>query len=446
MSIFVILIMIASMAGVAVLMSQPPEEEQPYEQPPQEFPEEQPPIETVNTYRSDPFDANVTEIFPSLTLTAQTEETEINLIDAEIYGVQGITRVESQYSTQYNQITAGGLTYVADITFQPGLDNQEILDAINAKTTKLTSVDAFSSALLQIPVTLELKNIEDENDIKEYTFTEPFTQGYINVDTQKGDMVEAVEQAVFSGENLIQSIAFENRNVTAEPIQLSLTQEVKIDSLTNHSRFGGEVAYAGQDFTVLEAELASFEGVEALKLQNMRSGSFIELTFDANQPLETLQDLNENLTGLEGVSTVNFSEQFFYIGFEETSDFTALTQNIQSVLTEKTVNAEIVAPSVFLSGDLNTVSNDVTGLSENILAVLARENTREPLFMQEASINITEPLLVDPETEESFATDQNQTVFNAWLKPGHTVGESVTLTLNATIVRGQVVEIQAIEE
>ncbi len=436
MSWFIIIVMVGSILGFAIIASQG-RESPPPEPPPIDAP-------TVISFKADDVDANVAQMFPSMFLTCSTNETDIERIDSDIYSIEGIKRINSFYRRTTDEAIEGALLYIGEIGFAEGYVAKELLEEIK-KIDYLYGTEAYALGLVALPPTVILEN-SDLNLTKEHTFNNPLSQAYLSIDTIKGDSLIVSLEVGVAGERETGILAFESYNLTAAPKAISLTEELQIDSLQPKLFFEGRTDYSNSisvDFNKLEKEIIGLEHVESLSMHKsdiIFPSVLIEL--DGNyEALE--QDISNLLNDLNGItnSDLYLDQSALSFDFDLESDFPVLKSSVLEGLQDLGIGVkELNEPEINVTGDLNIASEDAAAIALSLSSLFDEKNL-EVEVRQYAYFTVDS--FTGPDTNNMYVLDVNK--FGAKIMPTHNLGEKVELDIFFYGIRGRAVAIQAEE-
>jgi hypothetical protein len=444
----VVILMVASMVGYSFLTA--PDTTPTEDTPPVDPDGPQIDQSQIKTFLAEGVDANVVQLFPVILVTAGTRESEINLIDQAVYGVEGVNSVNSYYKPQDNAFVQSGLIYVGTITFDPSLDKADVLDKIKT-AAPIEVFDAVQTGLVKVPVELNLKAEDDASLSKEHRLDEPFMEAILSFDTQKDDLIKVSQRFVFSGEQVMQAMAFETENKTGQPVSFGVKLgDLKIVALEKAFTLGGNTSFDGSsDFSALEEKIEALEGVEKASLEVQPVFYRISLLVEKELPGKLLSDLNQALHQVEEAGTIKFWHQeevdVISVDFEADADYAALKAGIgQAFDSAGAEYNELIDPSVNIFGELETAESVLPDLNASLYSLMQAEGFQDIELFQKA--------LVDLETREFVGPDilleweAEETVTEAFITPSHQVDDLINLDLIVYGVRGKIQNINAFEE
>jgi hypothetical protein len=442
----VVVLMVASMVGYSFLTE--PNTTPTDDIPPSDLGGPQIDQTQIKSFYAEEIDANVVQLFPVMVLTASTEETEINLIDAAIYALPGVTSVNSYYKTDQLALT-GGLVYVATISFDPAQDKEELLQGIKDNTS-LQVADVVQTGLVKVPVETRLKAEDDETLFKDYRLEEPFLEAILSFETAKDDKIVVSEQFVFSGDQIMQSLAFETANKTGQPTSFGLKlPDIEIVELTKRFTLGGSRIYQGaNDFDWLEQKIEALAEVDSVELEVQPIFYRLGFIIDKNLSGRVLTDLNAALNQVESAKAVKFWHQedvdIVTVDFEAQADYEALKDGVEQAFASSGAEyQERQEPMVSLFGELETKTTQSLDLNESFFELMAAEGFQGIELYQEALVDLKTKEFVGPDILLSWQAEE--TTNQALIFPGHEVGQRVELDVSIYGERGKVTRINAFE-
>lgn len=441
MGIFVAVILLGSTAGFALWFSGQDQDGAPPN-------DEPPPIEnpTLLSFSAEDIEAEVIELFASAIISSPTQEAEIAKIDAELTSIEEIRSVRSHYRQLQSPELSSSLVYMADITFVPGTDVEQLVDKISEATTYLDDVTAGIYGLVAVPNNIVLEN-PDLNLMKNYTFEDPLIQAYLSIQTQKQDKIMLGINITFSGEAIMELVAIEIENITAAPQSAFLTQELELTELTKEASLYSSFDYSNTtDANSLEQEILALQSVEAVTPDYFEPLPILSLTFeeDANF-LDLKPDLNTQLPEIFGVEELSFLDyaQKIELVFNKDSNLFSIKEQIQTVLQQLNVDSNFYSleePKKHFQADLNLTTSATTELANALEQLLSEKDIEYELY-QKVKFNVDE--LTPKDQNKSYAVEDS--IIEAMVLPGHSVGDGVELDIFFQGIRGMAENINAIE-
>ena len=387
-------------------------------------PPEQPP--TAISFKASNVDANVAELLPSLILTAPTNNTDPASLQQLLASVDGIEKIESAQFTPSQGTNGPAWIFIAQLKLK-------------------NDAEVVSTGIISLPNTVTFTN--DLNLTQQHTFADPRTNAYLSIDSLPGDKLKMGLQASFLGKQIQNLIAFEQYNLTATAIPESIEGNFKIAKIENTLSFSATTTYS--ENATIEAQLKkiisenSAGSASEINVQRV----FPELKFVFEKPYIP-EDLNIFFSQQKGVLAFDFSEKdnnSAAIFFDESLNYNSLKTDIENGLNSLHFNLkETIEPEVPLSGSitLNEGSN-VASIAENLSKSFGTEGLKEIRFTRTAIIEASE--LIDI-AHDNFSYPLPAGKFNAEIKLGYTEGEEIPLVVSFSSLRGNAVEVSAIEK
>lgn len=403
----------------------------------------QPP--TAIDFQAEGVEASIFQMLPSMTIQAETPKTELVAVNNSVYGIDGMKRVNGKFDFAPYTVLGTGFVYIADISFDNDLNSEYILEKLREETS-LQSITGNSFALIELPQTVSMHSLSAELDLtREYTFSENISEAIVSLDSIEGDSLEVSFVATFIGEQATNLMAFEERNLTAEPIPKKAELEVEIASLEPTLLSDAALPYTMVDeISLLEQDINALEPVTGAELFASNPKPILFLESDANLSevefaglkayLEDLNaesvllensPLNGSLSFSETISSQLFSEKKFLVG---------------TVLQGLAISYVVVEQEGLLSAEVSLVSPEASE-AEGLLAQLFESRELEAEIRQPAELALQE--IFDADLNKShIVPDAN---ISGLLLTGHVAGETVSVEVDYWLVRG-LIDLIAAEE
>lgn len=441
MSIFIIVVMVGSILGFSILYTGGRDETPSPTNEPSPFDEG-----TILNMDSGPVEGKIIELLPKILFSAGTDEAEINEIDALLYSINGIYRIDSRYRQNTEPSISGALIYIAEISFDDSsISAEELMDAIRENTEEvLFGQEAYKIVLVSIPKEVEFTE-PDLNLTRTHVFDEPLTQAYVTIDSLKGDEIEIIIRASFSGKALVSSIAYLNSNITASPEYILLEKDVSIDSLKDELFFSVEMNYSSfLEEDELKERILSLEGINELELNLSLPQNYISIEITDENASSFTQDLNSFLTDFNGIVFFSFEENELFevfAAFEEEFNLNEFKTQFSEKLTSLELQEfSFIESKGIASGDID-FSGEVLTATDSLEFLFNSLSFEEAMIFQKGST--TASFLTDPETEKEYLVEEGS--FELFLPPGHSVGETISVEIRFTGVRDKATAIEAVE-
>ena len=149
MAWFIIIVMVASIFGFAMLSASNSQSQGPGEDQIFDVPESQP---STFRFKADNVQVTVYQILPSMRFIASADPNDITSIDADLLSLAGIKNLKSEIRIPN---TGEGVEYTAEISYDKELTTDEVVALIESNLP-LEIKAAFPYALVEIPKTITL--------------------------------------------------------------------------------------------------------------------------------------------------------------------------------------------------------------------------------------------------------------------------------------------------
>src|SRR3989344_5519099 len=190
------------------------------------------PFESTN-----PVSGKVSQVFPVLLILAQTNNAQIDTIDAELFQ-KGAININSRYETGSEN---GSLTYRAEIQLPPTKSASDFLNTLRTDVNSLRQVQGAIRGMIQLDSVLPITmHNADLNLDQMYSPTDPFMTSLLSETTQKNDRVQILIRADFAGSVSSNIESYEVSNASSEPVSNTVTQTVTLDSIDPLLYLGGQ--------------------------------------------------------------------------------------------------------------------------------------------------------------------------------------------------------------
>lgn len=425
-SLFVALVMVGSIVGFTAFYNFPDDDS---DEPigPNSAP-------TALDFSAEGVEASVQELLPSINVQAETTETDVLAVNSSIYAIEGVKRVNGRFEQMPYTTLGTGYIFVGDISFDPKLGSDYIMQALERKTS-LQYVNGYKYALVKIPETVSFNSADLALGLsKDHTFAENVSEALISLDSEVGDILEVSLSAVFVGTDVTNLMAFEETNLTAEPVEKKLGLEALIDSLESTLIFSAEIPFSlAEEFGAIESDVNSVQGIESAAVYLPVSKPNIFLEFDIMLDGESLSSLQSFAEGLSGTFESQ-DELNALVSFEEgitVEDFLGKKAELEGKLQELEISAVLSEETGFLSGQAGLTSEN-SGFAGNAVKKLFESRGIALELQQPGQLSISE--IPDSETGP-FEVESG--LVPAMLFPGHRVGDLVNVEVEYALVRNK---------
>ena len=334
--------------------------------------------------------------------------------------------------------------FIAQLKLKSDADRKLISEKLS-QIPDFVSPEIISTGIISLPSTVTFTN--DLNLSQQHTFADPRTNAYLSIDTTAGDVIKVELQASFLGKQIQNLIAFEQYNLTATAIPESIEGNFKIANIEDSLSFSATTTYS--ESAEIEAQLKkiisenSADTNPEINVQRV----FPELKFVFEESFIP-EDLNIFFSQQKGVLAFDFSEKdnnSAAIFFDESLDYNLLKSEIVTGLNSLHFNLkETIEPEVPLSGKITLGEGaNVATIAENLSKSFGTEGLKEIIFTRTAVIEASE--LIDS-AHDNFSYPFPEGKFNAEIKLGYTEGEEIPLVVSFSNLRGNAVEVSAVEK
>lgn len=385
--------------------------------------------------------ATVEQLFPTMFVTARTNEPEISKIDLKVSSVGGVKRVNNSFYRQNNpQELAGPLIYIAELSVESNVSREQLAEEIGSLEFFSDST-VFSVGLVSLPRTVVLSN-PDLNLTQEHTFSNPASQAYLNIGTVIGDEISVSLETVLVGKTMQNLLAAEENNLTGAPKIVSMSQEFELSSLENTLVFTASTSgLTEQTSDDVSEKLRALEGISGATVSFSPSSEPIEIIFSEEAKLFQ-EDLETFFSDYNGVTdfdanAVERKASVFVDSKQALGEFVPKLRELLDSL-DFTVQ-EIIVPDITLEGQIHTVSIPSQELVTQLKIILEESGVTETSFLQKASVKASE--LTDPNSNETFEVEGGE--FEAQVSTERRAGETVSLDIFAIASRGKIGSISA---
>ncbi len=426
MSILLIVLMVGSIAGFAVWSSEGRKNTEPVKNQPEL------PTNSIK-FTAENVKARVENTFNYLIITGNTKEFEINKIDAELKSVQGIKQVNSRFGGDLKNTLGNGMVYIAEITFTSGKKPMELIQEIKAKATSLENIQGILNAVVIIPKKVTLTN-KDLNLTKEQEFKETKTQALVLPTTIPGDELLVSLEVSLNNNLVLSQKAFEEKNLTGEPIPVSLEKELDVNKLKPELVVNLNIKRSlFENEEKINNSIKNIEGVTNSETIILRKGNTIKTIF--NKLTET--DANNLINFIEVKAEPDLNNSTIFFELDSNSNYTNTLNLINEKINELNMDLnKLKEPNISLETDLNINSiENSKKISEKIIELF--EQPGFETSVKQKAVFFTEKLVNDK--DESFEVEEP---FETLITPGETKAK---LSIFFYGVRGKTKYLQAEE-
>jgi hypothetical protein len=435
-ALLIIVVMAASTIGFTVFYNFPDQENN-GNQPPPIGGE---PTEMV--FSAEKVPATVSELLPSIRITAETTATDISSLMKAIYAIEGIRKANGRFQAASETMFGAGFVFVGDISFDADLNSSRIIELLGQQAG-LRNIDGLQFALVELPKKVIVFNA-DVNISRDLNLSENVSEALVGFAAIKEDELLLGINATFFGATLRQLDVFETLNITAEPVAKTALLSVPIKSLENRLLFGASVSFSQfERVSDLNAQIRSISGFVDANLEIPELKPEISVSSDVNLSTENANDLNKLLYDLNAakvdISTTPLSATILFHASITGSQFEQKLAMVKQIFKLSSIDAVIEQSSGFLFGQIELSSSDSRQPAADLNALLGGISAQ---VKQPGSLAVNE--IFDSDSSKTLLVPNGE--ISALLLPGHSVGEQVAVNVEYDLVRGEIASAHATEE
>ena len=375
----------------------------------------------------------------------------IDKINAKVRDANGITGINwSKYSNP-EQGSEFSFAYAAEITYDNSkYSAEQVVENISGSAEGvLYGVEAAALGLVVLPKEIELSNA-DLNLTKAHKLEDQFSNAYLSTEGRKGDALKVVVNVTLSGEELINILAFESKNLTAEAVSLSLEGKYALSELDRRIIIYGDVNYSYlPDGNALKAELLAINGIENADVEIFPEMKRINLNIYDSNTASRQDDLNSALSSIAGITNFFFvpvdeNKLYMAIDFNDAQPFANLRNEITNKISALGISEsgiELNEPGASLNIDLNTSAEQTAEIYAALKTLFAQKNISTTIY-QTGKSNTN--FLTTQDANKSYTIDANYLPLFAI--PGHSIGEEIDLKIDFYGKRDKAIAIRAVEK
>ena len=441
-ALFIVVIMAASTVGFAVLYRTPDQQDSGGSD--DTGTPDQP--ATAIDFQANNIDATVLQLLPSVRVGAETTQTDISALNSAIYQIKGVKKVTGSFQ-QWQQTTLGrGYVYIADISYSRDYNAAYIIEKLGAEVG-LQSISGMVYCEVRLPKRILFESANtDLNLSREYDLNGNSAEGLVSLQTIPGDELKADITATFLGAKPANISAVERENISATPVQGSVSLSAPVESLEKTLLLSASVKFSQQEkIPDLNNGIKAIDGIvdANISAQDAQPLLFIE----SEQVIDEAKsrDLNEFLMDLnaESVYAPNgpLSASLLFAQSTTAGQLLEKKQMIENKLGALDINATVSEGTGSITGQAELASEDSTKQGEELEKLFAGAGM-ELEDHQPGKISVSG--IFDPETGKTNAIDSNSV--QAFLLPGHAPQQSASVEITYQLVRGKIAGIYAVEK
>jgi len=440
-SLFIAVIMIGSIVGFTAFYTFPDQDTGPagdQSQIPQQ--------PTAFGFYAENVEAEVYQELPSIMIQAETKETNISAVNSEIAGIAGIKRVSGKFEQAPYTILGTGFVYTAEIGFEANFDSDYVLEKLKEETS-LENISGSKFSLVELPKIVPMKSIDAELDLShDYNFSENLAEAIIDLGTIEGDSILVTIRATVIGNETSDLIVIESENFTAAPVTKSVELNAEVALLEQTILFQAGLLYTNIDsISSLEEDANAIEGIANATVFSQNPEASLSITFSEAVDETALTEFESFLNDLNAlnVSTAEdrLSTNVSFTAGISSNEFSEKLSSIEAKLSELALDAVLEEATGIVSGEVELETAEAGQVSSKLNALFNSKGLEAEQF-QPGKLSLTE--IPDPDSEQTFPVE-NGTV-QAFLKPGHSIGEQASVEVTFSLVRGLLDYAEAVEK
>ncbi len=426
-AVFIAVLMVASILGYYTAQEMPSTRDSPDGTPPEQ--------DLALDFIASDVEASVFQILPTIKIQAETEETDIVAINSSIYAIEGVKKVSGRFEQRAYTMLGTGFVYVADISFSTDMTSYDVIKLLEDETS-LKFISGYNFALVELPTTVSLTSVDKVLNLsREHEFTENLSESLVSFDSMEKDQVKISLEVTFVGDNVVQMMAYEEENITATPVEKTVSLTAPIASLEKNLLIEADNAFYSQlDFVSnVESDINALPPVETVNIFVSDFNPVLSFTFEEVLATETFSKLESFLNDLnaETVSLANepLNASIAFKAGISGADFLEKKLAVEAKLEELGIEVDVEEAKGFVAGEITLKSEDSGAVATAINALFEEKGI---------SIKIVQPgVLAVAEIEDSELTHMVESgEVQAMLKPGHGLQDHVNVGVDIALVRG----------
>lgn len=442
-ALFIIAIMLLSSLGYYFLGS-----DSSSNQPANSDVPQQPPAPVQKQYTNSNLQVKVLDTFNTIIVLGPTSEAVIGKIDAQISSIPGVVGIQSEYVTSQLGVQ---LLYRATVEVSPETDKLLFSNQLPTMVSLLQSFELYQSAVVELPKKLPVQETGlPGGQVGEQTVIDlesQLSQAFVNLNTEKNDLLIVNFQGVFEGSKLIQGGSVEIDNLSKTPQQSSVELTLPLNEFTLRAVGSATMPYA---YLTTESSLQE----QFSKIPTV-TGVAVTVPYLNTLLVVNREDINSLELALQPViSTDDRIESFQFFPTTLSVYLTPGTNlpEIKSFLLAEIEKASLVSREVTFTDpspssfyiDMNLSANDNFSLIDGAFIGLVDSYhfTNAQLF-QVGRSSLTS--ITVPDTNQILSLDENNSTFEFLVKPGHTIGEEIESIVTFVYVGEKVIAVQGNE-
>jgi len=395
-------------------------------------------------------DANIEQLTSTYRIYGHTTNYNPSELLARINRVAGIDSVYSP-SARYvrDKQNPNKTFFVFDATIKKDYNIYSVLSSLE-KQKILSDVGAYRKAMVKIPVKVKLKRL-DANITKTVTLDNPFITAVVNLNAEPKDVLKITLYVQLKGNAPVKNTieAYQEKNISLTPAYISLDLNAPIVALISTVTASKAIAYDGFDVNALRAKLHSFKDVNKVTAElSLQSNRFSVNILDSNLPLSAIvNDLNKFKK--KPITKIKRDQNIIVVSFNASSaeNYVKAKRTVTSLLQQKGVK--------FKASDVNALFNTKITFNDTVQAKDLLPHVKDIVA---ALKKYSVPLAVSDFAQSGYL-DINYVTrrdigikipikkpVSARLNLGHNVGDIVHANVAFYAVRGNILNIGAVEK
>lgn len=392
----------------------------------------------TRTLVSNEVEATVKDLFPAAVIISQTSETDKSALDEAVGSIPGVRGIQSQFTKL--DFNSGAVSYLGQVSLTTDANKELFIDSL-FETGLFSSPEIYFQALMETPI--EVTAVSEDGKSESVKLPSNQVLGYTTLFTRSGDKVIGPLQIIMQGKQVVNAFLFESQNVSQSPKPLALSVTAPVLELQSKLIVTGGLDYV-PNFSESTIESA-FDGIPSLSgVDNViipRRDNTLIITFPQAEVVASdvnafIQSRPTEFVSLDADANVLFVS-LGNISLPQAKQL--LKQAIESSL-QTSVALDFTNPQFQLLVDVNTSSSNTLQAAQAIenyfssLDANAQIQSYQPGILSLSSLN---------DGNASYSIPDSK--LNAYLLPGHAIGNNATVQVSATLIRDELVEASALE-
>ncbi len=417
-------------------------------------PKKEKPKETVKpaikAYKAEDIEAEIEQLTSTYVLYGKTTIANPYELTSKLKALPSVREI---YNAKYIGTKNGKLEFMCDLLLESDYNTESLLAQIQEQKL-LEDAALYVKAMLKVKQNISLQALNDLNKRKDINLDVPFVVGIVGIESKPGDKLRVALYLQLQGKAIVKgsAIAYEKENLSLKP--RFFTQDVNASIVELEPKFiiAEQFSYDGFDLNELKQKLM-LSDVNNTELKVYTKSSFyveVDLSDYKDENKERLkEDLNKELSSLENVSDISFEEDANKLKINITMDsskpehYAKLRKAIDALLKEKELSYSISNANAFFSAKIE-LEEALAGESAKELA----DSIKEILSAYGIDAKVAQGAYLKIESLQD--TDNNVSVevkekVKASVLAGHNIGDTITASVNFSLIREKIGYIEATE-